>query len=55
VVGLTAAAGSFGSSQLFVRLGYPAMSLIGAAIAAALLMFSFTNGRRGLQPAVAAE
>jgi predicted MFS family arabinose efflux permease len=45
LVGLTAAAGSLGAGQLFALVGYPAMSLFGAAIAAGLLVFSFTNGR----------
>lgn len=54
LVGLTGAAASLGSGQLFARLGYASMAWIGAGIAAGLLLFSLAQPRRPvLQPAPA--
>jgi MFS family permease len=54
LVGLTGAAASLGSGQLFARLGYASMAWIGVGIAAGLLVFSLAQPRRSvLQPAAA--
>jgi MFS family permease len=54
LVGLTGAAASLGSGQLFARLGYASMAGIGAGIAVGLLVFSLAQPRRPvLQPAPA--
>jgi MFS family permease len=55
LVGLTGAAASLGSGQLFARLGYASMAGIGAGIAAGLLVFSLAQPRRPVLRAAPAD